>query len=803
MDASAKIEQGIEHHKRGGLQAAEALYSEVLAENPQHPDAHNLLANLYHHQGDNLKALYHSNQAIALSRHPQFLNTRGSVFIGMKRYQEAVADLRAALKAVPDMAEAHSNLCLAYCRLRDYRRAVQHGQEAVRLKPDLAIAWSNLGTAQQDAGDSVAAVASYRRVLEMEPGNAPVANNLGWLQYHTGDFPAAAETLARVPQEGWGGLELGFARANALLQSGRTEEAALVLEESFRKTTDFSPLMGLLGQDSSINLLSKVGGFLAIVLGQPQRAVVLYERCLQIRGDSGVLWNNLGSIYFETHQVSEAMRCYRQAIRVEHSTVWAHSNLGLCHIARKESPQAIAALWDALTLAPDYAPALGWMLREKTWICDWERLDEVRRRVSALAGNPANTYNIAPLVAISVFDDPMALRHWAEMSARELFQLAEGNAPLARAKTRRARKKIRIGYYSFDFRNHPVAHLTARLFELHDKSRFEVYIYSYGPDDGSEIRRRIERSTKHFADLMPLSVLDTARRIAEDDLDILIDLTGNTLNTRSQIMAYRPARIQAHWLGFIGTMGSSHYDYLLADDFVAPPGSEEQFTEKPLRLPRGMHIMDDSRVVKGGNQTRAGNGLPEKGVVFGCFCQSYKIQPETFARWMDILKSVPRSVLWLASGPDGVEENLRRTADAQGVDPARLVIAQRCGPEEYLSRLTLMDLYLDTYPYTSGTTASDALISGCPVLTLAGRTMVSRMAASILHQANMDDLVCDTPEAFVALATRLGNDAAELARVKERLAEARRTAPLFDVPAAVRGLEEVIADVVANHVETK
>jgi len=159
---------------------------------------------------------------------------------------------------------------------------------------------------------------------------------------------------------------------------------------------------------------------------------------------------------------------------------------------------------------------------------------------------------------------------------------------------------------------------------------------------------------------------------------------------------------------------------------------------------------------------------------------------------------VPGSVLWLASGPDGVEENLRKTADAQGVDPARLVIAQRCGTEEYLSRLTLMDLYLDTYPYTSGTTASDALISGCPVLTLAGRTMVSRMAASILHQANMDELVCYTPESYVALASRLGNDAAELARVKERLAEARRTAPLFDVPAAVRGLENVIAGVVAG-----
>lgn len=798
MNASAKIEQGIEHHKRGELQVAEALYSEVLSENPQHSDAHNLLANLYHHQGDNLKALYHANQAIALSRHPQFLNTRGSVFIGMKRYQESVSDLRAALKAVPDMAEAHCNLCLAYRHLRDYRSAVRHGQEAVRLKPDLAIAWSNLGTVQQDAGDSVGAVTSYRRVLELEPGNASVANNLGWLQYHTGDYPAAVETFARVSPGGQGGLEPGFARANALLLSGRVEEAAYALEELLQKATDFSPLMGLLGQDSSINLLSKVGGFLAIVLGQPQRAVALYERCLTIKPSSGVLWNNLGSVYFETHQVSEAMRCYRQAIEVEPSTIWAHSNLGLCHIARKESPQAIAALWNALALAPDYAPALGWMLREKTWICDWERLDEVRQRLSALARNPANNYNIAPLVAVSVFDDPMDLRHWAEMAGRELFQLAEGNAPLAKPKPRRARKKIRIGYYSFDFRNHPVAHLTARLFELHDKSRFEVYLYSYGPDDASDIRRRIQKSVKHFVDVMPLSVADTARRIAEDDLDILIDLTGNTLNTRSQIMAYRPARIQAHWLGFIGTMGSRHYDYLLVDDFVAPPGSEDQFTEKPLRLPQGMHIMDDSRVIRASHQTRAANGLPEQGVVFGCFCQSYKIQPETFSRWMDILKNVPGSVLWLASGPDGVEENLRKAAAAQGVDPARLVIAQRCGMEEYLSRLTLMDLYLDTYPYTAGTTASDALISGCPVLTLVGRTMASRMAGSILHQANLDELACSTPESYVALATRLGNDPAELARVREKLAEARRTAPLFDVPAAVLGLEQVIAGVVAD-----
>jgi predicted O-linked N-acetylglucosamine transferase (SPINDLY family) len=243
-------------------------------------------------------------------------------------------------------------------------------------------------------------------------------------------------------------------------------------------------------------------------------------------------------------------------------------------------------------------------------------------------------------------------------------------------------------------------------------------------------------------------------------------------------------------------MGSLHYDYIFADDFVVPPGAEADFSEKILRLPGGMHIMDDTRTVTGLTQTRAANGLPAEGVVFGCFCQSFKIQPDIFGRWMHILREVPGSVLWLASGPAGMEQNLREEAVRHGVAAERLVVAPRCGMDEYLGRFALMDLYLDTFPYTSGTVASDALFFGCPLLTLTGRTMVSRMAGSILNHADMPDLVCDSPQGYVDLAIRLGKDAGALAGLRQRVVQARTSAKLFNTPEAVRGLEQAVVTVV-------
>jgi predicted O-linked N-acetylglucosamine transferase (SPINDLY family) len=790
MDMMAKLNEGIQFHLRGDYKAAELSYLDVLSVNPGHPDAHNLLANLYNRLGDRMRALYHANQAVASNRIALYLNTRGLIFNDLKRYQEAVADLRAALKLEPSMADAHCNLSVAYRHTKDLKRAIESARRALALQPALAEAWINLGTALEDKGEGVEAVQAYHEALRITPAHPIALANLGKLQYRLGEYAAAAEAFEACVRHGVDDLELRFVYAHTLSLSGGIAASADVLEEGFASCTDFSPLKRLLPQDALFGVLFKVCIYLGNVLGVPERAIALYRRCLEV-APSAALCINLGTIYFNRRQLPLAIETYTQGLALDPNLFHAYNNIGVCHQALSNPVEAIRNFEKALEIAPDFSPALGGALDQKAHICDWAGFDDVRRRVARLV-HTTNTTPISPFVALAVFEDPAELRHWATLASNELFASVNGVAP-CELKPRRKHKKIRLGYYSYDFRDHPVAHLTARLFELHNRDFFDIYAYSYGPDDGCEARKRIQAASKHFVDVRDLSVVDTARRIAEDDIDFLIDLTANTANTRSQVFALRPARLQAHWLGFVGTMGSPHYDYVLADDIVAPAGDEPFFAEKILRLPGGMHVMDDSRVIDGRGQARAANGLPEKGVVFGCFCQTFKIQPEMFARWMDILRDVPGSVLWLASAPAGAVENLREAARRHAVDPDRLVVAQRCGMEEYLGRLTLVDLLLDTFPYTSGTVASDALIAGCPLLTLSGRSMVSRMAGSILSEAGLPELVCQTGEDYVALALRLGNSPDELTILRGRLAEARQSAPLFNMAKAVRGLEDAIA----------
>lgn len=791
------LDRGIKMHSAGDFDRAEVLYREILCVDPRNADAHNLLADLHHRKFEHLKALYHANQAVAISRNAQFLNTRGSVFIGMGRLQEAMADLRSATKLAPGMAEAYCNLSNVCRSLKEFNKAVEYGAKAVELNPELASGWVNLGAAQQDIGLMQEALHCYQKAVALDAKNGLALSNLGKVQYQLHDFIGAIESFEAATSLGLDSLEQRFAYAHSLQQLNRPGDAGKVLEDGFSVIRDRSALSWILRQDPFFGVLYNACTYYYHVVGASHRAVGLYEACLGHRETDAAIWLNMGTIYFDIHRLDDAIRCYKKALEIAPSLAWAHSNIGVCYSSQKNSPEAIQNFKNALAVQQDFAPALGWLLREKTEICDWSEFSDVRARVRGLCGT-TNTHPISPFVALSVFDDPGEVHYWAQLSANALFSAVSKNAVPCRLKPRGRRKKVRVGYYSFDFRHHPVAHLTARLFELHDKARFDVYAYSYGPDDGSEVRQRIQSAVKHFVDVKDLSVVDTAARIAEDDLDILIDLTGNTLHTRSHVMALRPARIQAHWLGFIGSMGSKYYDYILADDIVAPVGEEAYFSENILRLPFGMHVMDETRVIDGSRQTRAANNLPELGVVFGCFCQSFKIQPEMFARWMEILRGVPGSVLWLASGPSGMEENLRAEAERQGIDPSRLVIAQRCDIPEYLSRFALIDLFLDTYPYTSGTVASDALLAGCPVLTLSGRTMVSRMAGSILRHAALGDMVCGTPEGYVELGTRLGNSPSSLGALRARVLEARATASLFNMPQAVRGLEDQLVGVVES-----
>lgn len=352
---------------------------------------------------------------------------------------------------------------------------------------------------------------------------------------------------------------------------------------------------------------------------------------------------------------------------------------------------------------------------------------------------------------------------------------------------REPKPKIHVGYFSADFRNHPVAYLMAEIFELHDRDRFQVTAYSYGPNDVGEMRKRLEKAFDHFVDIRDLTHENAARKIYEDHVDILVDLTGYTQHTRSGILALRPAPVQVGYLGYLGTMGADFMDYIIADPFLIPPEHKKYYSEKVAYLPS--YQANDRRCAIAETPTRTACGLPEEGVVFCCFNQTYKILSDVFDVWMRLLKAVPDSVFWVYVSYPYAIDNLRREAQARGVSPERLIFAESLPLDKHLARLKCANLFLDTLPYNAGTTASNALWAGLPVITCAGETFSSRMAGSLLIAMGVPELITCNLEDYYALALDLATDRKKYETIRNKIIANRESAPLFDSARFTHDLE--------------
>jgi predicted O-linked N-acetylglucosamine transferase (SPINDLY family) len=352
--------------------------------------------------------------------------------------------------------------------------------------------------------------------------------------------------------------------------------------------------------------------------------------------------------------------------------------------------------------------------------------------------------------------------------------------------------RIRIGYFSPDFREHPVAFLTAELFESHDRSAFDVTAFSLGPNVDDPMSRRLKAAFERFVDVRGRSCRDVALLARELELDIAVDLCGFTEGCRPAIFAMRAAPLQVSYIGYLGTMAAPYVDYLIADSVLIPPDCRQFYSERLIYLP-SYQANDSQR--RSGVCNRDAHGLPPSAFVFCCFNNPYKITPATFSGWMRILARVPDSVLFLYAANAAVVTNLRREAATRGVDPQRLIFGNSLPRPEYLARYGVADLFLDTLPYNAGTTASDALWAGLPVLTCAGETFAGRMAASLLTSAGIPELIASTQEQYEALAVELARDRNRLAEIKERVTAGKLRAPLFDIRQFTRNLESAYREI--------
>jgi predicted O-linked N-acetylglucosamine transferase (SPINDLY family) len=771
------LQQAQQHHQSGRLDQAEALYRQILQVAPEHPDVLHLLGLIAHQLGQQERAISYMQQAIAANPHvAEFHNNLGEAYHAHEQIVEAMAHYRRALALKQDYAVAHNNLAVALKQQGNLVEAEAHFRQALALRPDLAEGYNNLGLLLQDQGMLEAAAAEYRKAVALKPDYAEAHNNLGNVLKARGNLGAAAaeyqKAVALKPSlaEGYNNL------AVCLQAEGRLEEAIA----NYQRALALKPRLA-----SALNNL----GIAIQAKGDLESAVAHYRQALALQPGFAEAYCNLGNALREKGELPEAVAAYQEALRCRPAYAEAYSNLGTALRDQGKLAEAIAHYRQALALKPDLVETGNQLVHQLQHLCEWSGLDVlIDRQRQRLQEAPSAQFPPFTFLAIpsSPAEQLTCARNWVTARLGPVARLRDG---MGLHFTRMAKRRLRIGYLSADFREHPIARQIAELITLHDRSAFEIFAYSYGPDDGSAIRQRIARDCDGWVDIRSASFTEAARRIFEDGVDILVDLMGYTGGARTQILALRPAPIQANYLGYPGTMGADCIDYVITDRFITPSDQAPFFVEKFVYLPDCYQANDRNRTIAQAIPTRPECGLPEHGFVFCCFNNTYKIASAIFEIWMRLLREAPGSVLWLLAANPGVIANLRREAQGRRVQPERLVFAPRVSPAHHLARLRLADLFLDTLPYNAHVTCSDALWAGLPLLTCAGETFAARVAGSLLTAIGLPELITYSLGDYEVRALQLATHPQELAALRERLAQNRLSAPLFDTPRFTRHLE--------------
>jgi predicted O-linked N-acetylglucosamine transferase (SPINDLY family) len=529
-------------------------------------------------------------------------------------------------------------------------------------------------------------------------------------------------------------------------------------------------------------------------------AVEAYRAAIRLKPDFHPPYINLGRVLEDSGQTTAAVSQWMELVNrlspVTGETV-SHKVTALHQAARvlesvNNDRAAEEALRHSLDINPTDVEALQHFIALRQRQCEWPAIDSSERlsRKTLLTG-------ISSLSLASLADDPMFQLARAWHYAKTVIGKPKP-VPLAATPNRRDQGRLRIGYVSSDLREHAVGFGMTDVMETHDRKDFEVFAYYCGINRTDPTQERIKQAVEHWFDINPLNDDQAAAKIAEDGIDILVDLNGYTKDARTKVFARRPAPIAVNWFGFPGTMGTPYHHYIIADATIIPPHDEMYYSEKVLRLPC-YQPNDRKRVVAERRPTRAEAGLPENGFVYCSLNGMQKITPRVFDRWMTILNRVPDSVLWLLGATKEANERLRKAAVDRGVAAERLIFAEKMPNPDHLARYPLADLFLDSMPYGAHTTAADSLWMGVPILTLPGRSFASRVCTSVIRAAGIGELECSSPDDYVARAVEFGQNREKIAAIRAKLAVGRDTCILFDTPKLVRNLEDLYRQMWADY----
>jgi len=525
-------------------------------------------------------------------------------------------------------------------------------------------------------------------------------------------------------------------------------------------------------------------------------ALYHYDKAIHLKPDYAQAWNNKAITLQDLKRYDEALNHYDKAIHLkpDYNEAWYNKGNTLKELKRYD--EALYHYDKAIHLKPDLDFAFGQILHLKMLICDWSTFNSSVK--TCIDGVENSKKIIHPFLLLGLIDDLKLHLNCSKIFANDRNNVIPILGPVIKVSKK---KKIRIGYYSADFHNHATSYLIAELLEKHDKNFFEVYGFSFGPNSNDDYQKRVSKAFDKFNivnNLTDIEVASLSRRIG---IDIAIDLKGYTMDCRPNLFSYRSAPIQVNYLGYPGSTGVNYMDYIIADNIIIPTQLNNLYSEKIIYLPDSYQPNDSKRKISDKIFTRKELNIPEDSFIFCCFNNTYKILPEIFNLWIEILKKVENSVLWLLDDSMNsiASKNLKKEARARGISDQRLIFSKKIPSDENLARLKLADLFLDTFPYNAHTTCSDALWAGVPVLTYSGESFASRVAASLLNSLGLKELVADSLDHYKAIAIQLAKNKNELFSIKEKLSIKKITSPLFNTNLFTKNLEKAYKIIYTRH----
>jgi protein O-GlcNAc transferase len=766
---SSLLEQASSFHRTGNIKEAETIYKKIINESPNSFEANHALGAINLQLRNYKESISWTKKAINInSKHHAPYNNLGASYLALEEFYNAISAFSEAIKLKPDYAQAYNSLGVTYRRLEQYDNAIINYNKAIKLKPDYAEVYNSLGIVLIEKKEFKLSEVNFNKAIKLKQNYAEVYSNLGFLylklkKYKQGiDYCKKAIRLNPHYHEAY--INLGA----IYLSLEKFEEALINYNQAIKSKPDHADAY------NDISIVYKA-------LKKYETSIEYLNKAIKLKPDHALAYNNLGTIYLEQRKFEESLSFFNKSIKIKSDYAEAYFNRGIIYAQTKKQPLAIQDIYKALKLEPENSSRLVFLLGCKNEICEWDDLKTIISTLTKkIIKENGKEYPSHPL-----------LNHIDSLDTfKQLLDFNSNKQRSSKLIPKSKNKKINIGYFSGDFKLHPVGLIVSKLFSLHNKNEFEIFGFSsnpvHNPDD--KITKEILNSFDKFYDISEKSDEEVISDAKNFSLDIAIDLSGFTRDNRTSLFRKRIAPIQVNFLGYPGTIGKFN-DYIIADKYVIPEKSKKFYFEKIFYMPNFFLPNNNKESLPDDKFDKKSLNIPENSFVFGCFNNCTKINPFIFNCWMRILKKVKNSVILFVEFNSYAKENLKREALKRNINPNRLIFSPLIDFDKRLLRYKFCDLFLDTFPYTAHSTASECLWSETPLLTLAGESFQSRVSFSLLKNLEMDELITYNIEEYEKKAVDIGSNKLLLEQIKNKLDQSIKKTSIFNMTNYVKNLE--------------